>query len=412
MIVPVQRIICMILLISMPGCGWGSTPQEKLTPTIADEKENQLPGSYQIDSYLPLLHGKRIGVVVNQTSKVGQTHLIDTLLTLHADIRSIFAPEHGFRGDAADGERIDDATDSKTGLPVFSLYGKQKKPSQAQLQDIDLMIYDIQDVGVRFYTFISTLHYVMEACAEGNKPLLILDRPNPNGGYIDGPVLDTAFRSFVGMHPIPVVYALTPGELAGMINGEGWLRQGIKCDLHVIQVSGYSHGDPVSLDTPPSPNLPNSQAVNLYPSLCWFEATPVSVGRGTPWPFQVIGFPDSVCGAFSFVPMPVANASPNPPQKGNRCYGVDLRTIPKQRQIDLGYLLKIYNSLKEKTVVFDRPDFFDKLAGTDQLRKAIQAGHSEAEIKNGWQSDLILYRKMRAKYTMYPDRYKPSPFTP
>ncbi|HAQ64718.1 MAG TPA: DUF1343 domain-containing protein [Bacteroidales bacterium] len=363
-------------------------------------------GAEHTADYTGLLANKRVGLVVNQTSVIGKQHLIDTLLKLGIRIEAIFAPEHGFRGNNPDGDIIRDNRDLKTGIEVWSLYGKTKKPTPEQLDRVDIIVYDIQDVGVRFYTFISTLHYVMEACAEAGKPLIVFDRPNPNSGYIDGPVLDTSFRSFVGMHPIPVVYGLTPGELAEMINGEGWLRNSRKCNLKIIPLSGYSHGDKISLLIPPSPNLPNDLAINLYPSLCWFEATPVSIGRGTPWPFQVIGFPDETCGQFCFEPQPIKNASISPPQKGKKCFGDDLRNTFYRNQIDLDIFIQYYHHLKNKTKFFERPDFFDKLAGTDQLRFDIESEKTEAEIRDGWQKQLTEYKTLRQRYLLYPDHSK------
>lgn len=360
-------------------------------------------GAEHIKEYINILANKKIGLVVNQTSTINGQHLVDTLLKLGVHIEAIFAPEHGFRGMAPDGEIIHNVRDSKTGITIWSLYGKTKKPLPEQMERVDIIVYDIQDVGVRFYTYISTLHYVMEACAETGKPLIILDRPNPNGGYIDGPVLDTAFRSFVGMHPIPVVYGLTPGELAKMINGEGWLRNSERCPLKIILLSGYRHGDIISLQEQPSPNLPNDVAINLYPSLCWFEATPVSVGRGTPWPFQVVGFPNESCGSFIFEPQPIKNASINPPQKGKKCYGDDLRNTYHRNKIDLDIFIRYYQNLKRKTNFFERPNFFDKLAGTDKLRLEIENGKSEDEIRANWEKQLKKYKTIRQQYLLYPD---------
>lgn len=394
-----------IWLNTTDSCSTAHYPRQTGKDTIqhhtADTKLTA--GAYQTEKYTGLLAGKKIGLVVNQTSRINNIHLIDTLKRLGVDIAAVFTPEHGLRGDSGDGIAIQNGIDKQTGTPVISLYGKAKKPTAGQMRGIDLMVYDIQDVGVRFYTFISTLHYVMEACAETGKPLLILDRPDPNDGYIDGPVLDTNFRSFVGMHPIPVVYALTPGELASMIDGEGWLKNKEKCSLTVIPLTGYKHGDTVSLDIPPSPNLTNNKAISLYPSLCWFEATPVSIGRGTPWPFQVIGYPDKECGAFSFTPEPISHASPNPPQKGKQCYGLDLRYEPVSLRINLTYFFIFYQALDGKIKFIDRPDFFDKLAGTNRLRLDIENGLNEDEIRKSWEEEINSYKQKRKKYLLYQD---------
>lgn len=363
-----------------------------------------LPGAEQLHLYTPVLKGKNLALVVNHTSVVGNTHLVDTLLKLGASIKAIFAPEHGFRGNAADGELIDDSTDAKTGIRVISLYGSIKKPRDSQLKEIDMVIYDIQDVGVRFYTYISTMHYIMEACALNGKKLLILDRPNPNDHYIDGPVLDTAFRSFVGMHPIPVVYAMTPGELARMIAGEHWIQNSSKLLMDIIPVANYHHGQKISLPIAPSPNLPNMQSINLYPSLCFFEATPVSIGRGTPYPFQVVGYPDTSFGRFHFTPQPIPHVSTNPPQKGVQCYGRDLRNFPSLSRIDLSFLLDFFKKFNDKKSFFERAQFFDKLAGGDEFRKMIQNGSTEEEIRASWKPKLDSFRASRSKYLLYKDK--------
>lgn len=394
-----------IWLNTTDSCSTGRYPRQTGKDTIQHHTvyAKLIPGAYQTEKYTGLLAGKKVGLVVNQTSRINNIHLIDTLKRLGVNIAAVFAPEHGLRGDSGDGIAIQNGIDKQTGAPVISLYGKTKKPTAGQMQGIDLMVYDIQDVGVRFYTYISTLHYVMEACAETDKPLLILDRPDPNDGYIDGPVLDTNFRSFVGMHPIPVVYSLTPGELASMINGEGWLKNKEKCSLTVIPLKGYKHGDTVNLNIPPSPNLTNNKAISLYPSLCWLEATPVSIGRGTPWPFQIIGYPDKECGAFSFTPEPISHASPNPPQKGKQCYGLDLRYEPVSLRINLTYFFKFYQTLDGKIKFIDRPDFFDKLAGTNRLRLDIENGLNEDEIRKSWEEEINSYKQKRKKYLLYQD---------
>jgi uncharacterized protein YbbC (DUF1343 family) len=369
---------------------------------------NPQPAVYQLHSFLPKLKGKKVGLVVNQTSTIGSTHLVDTLLKLKVNIKLIFAPEHGFRGDHSAGATVKNDVDPLTGLSIVSLYGKHKKPTSEQLKGIDLMIFDIQDVGVRFYTYISTLHYVMEACGEQEVPLLVLDRPNPNGQFIDGPVLKPSFTSFVGMHPIPVVHGLTVGELAHMINGEGWLANGIKCPLEVIKATDYFHNDHYTLPIPPSPNLPNAHAIHLYASLCFFEGTAVSLGRGTHKPFQSFGFPQFHIGTYSFTPLSIPGVADNPPHKNVKCKGFDLTAIPLYRlqssyKINIDYLIIAYDHYPDKKQFFDH-SFFDKLAGTDQLRLQIIQGLSAEQIRNSWTPDLKKYQEMRNKYLLYPLR--------
>lgn len=317
----------------------------------------------------------RFAVVANQTSVVGSTHLVDTLLALGADVRKIFCPEHGFRGTAAAGAKVDNSVDPKTGLPIVSLYGKNKKPTQEQLADVDYVLFDLQDVGCRFYTYISTLHYVMESCAEAGIPLAVLDRPNPNGHYVDGPVLDTAhYRSFVGMHPVPVVYGMTIGEYARMINGEGWLKDGIKCNLEVIPMQGYKR-DSVGyeLPMPPSPNLRNAHAIALYPSLCLFEGTHCGVGRGTGYPFERVSYGSDT---------------------------LDLRGEEAPSAFSLRYLMEMYRRVP-KGKFFQKSNFFEKLAGNGDLRKQISSGMSEEEIRATWQPALDEFKKIRVKYLIY-----------
>jgi uncharacterized protein YbbC (DUF1343 family) len=361
-----------------------------------------LPAADQPEVYMPLLEGKRVGLVVNQTSILtsqDNMHLVDYLMMEGVEVKKVFVPEHGFRGDADAGEVIQSEVDKRTGLPIVSLYGDNKKPSKESLKDIDILIYDLQDVGVRFYTYISTMHYVMESCAENQMPLLIMDRPNPNGNYVDGPVLKKGFESFVGMHPIPVVHGLTVGELARMINGEGWLKGGVQAPIQVIPVKNWDHSMAYSLQVKPSPNLPNDIAIRLYPSLCYFEGTDVSLGRGTHFPFQVYGYPDPKFGDFTFTPVSIVGMSKNPPQQDKLCYGEDLRNEPLDHQFTLQYLLRAYALSGKKDKFFN--SFFDKLAGTDQLRKDIMAGKSEVEIRAGWQKDLKAYLVLRDKYRMY-----------
>lgn len=370
--------------------------------SFAQEEKQLRTGSERLEILLPMIQGKKVALVVNQTSVVGskQKHLVDTLQTLGIAIKVIFAPEHGFRGDADAGELISDSKDPKTGLAIISLYGANKKPTYEQLKGVDVVLFDIQDVGARFYTYISTLHYVMEACAEQLVPLIVLDRPNPND-FVDGPVLVQSVRSFVGMHEIPLLYGLTVGELACMINEEGWLQKR-RCPLTVIPVSGWKHGDPYPLPIKPSPNLPNQTAIRLYPSLCLFEATQVSVGRGTPFPFQVIGYPDKQYGSFKFKPKPTKGGDMHPLQKGKTCYGLDLREEKSAGGFDLSYFLRFYTLSNKGADFFSSPEFFDKLAGTPDLRLQIMEGKSEEEIRASWQPALSRYKEMRKKYLLYP----------
>lgn len=363
-------------------------------------------GAERVNSYLGKLKGKRVAIVANQTSFIKNVHIVDSLLSLGVDVKKVFSPEHGFRGNASAGEHVKSSTDVKTGLPLVSLYGKNKKPSAEQLSDIDVVIFDIQDVGARFYTYISTMHYVMEACAENNKKVLILDRPNPNGFYVDGPILEEKYKSFVGMHPIPVVHGLTVGELAYMIQGEGWLKGNVKCDFEVVNCLNYSHKDYYKLPIAPSPNLPNMSSVYLYPSICFFEGTSVSVGRGTDLPFQVIGSPYISKTTFSFTPKPNVG-SKSPKYKGEECNGYDLSVfgllyIRNTQELYLHWLI----GMKEKTKGNDfitRASFFDLLAGTNKLRLQIEKGESIETIHNSWSLDLEEYMKMRAQYLMYED---------
>lgn len=358
----------------------------------------------RIETYLSFLKAKRVAIVANQTSLVNDVHLTDTLLNLGINVVKVFAPEHGFRGDADAGKYVQNGKDLKSGLPVISLYGKNKKPSVSDLSDVDVVVFDIQDVGARFYTYISTMHYVMEACAEQGKWMVVLDRPNPNGHYVDGVVLKEEFASFVGMHPIPIVHGLTVGELAQMINGEGWLKNGVKCSLNVVPCSGYSHRTFYELPVKPSPNLPNSRAVYLYPSLCLFEGTQVSVGRGTDKQFQVIGSPKHNY-PFTFTPESKPGAT-QPLFENTTCKGFDLSDLPLEelrrlRHIDLSWLIKLYRDYPAKSEFFI--PFFDKLAGSAELQKQIKAGWTEEQIRMSWQTDLDIYKKKRKKYLLYED---------
>ncbi len=367
------------------------------------ESNSIVTGAGQPDKYLPLLKNKKVGLVVNNTSVIGNTHLVDFLLSKNIQIEKIFAPEHGFRGDASAGAKIKDGIDSKTGIKVFSLYGKTRKPTPEHLKNIDIIVFDIQDVGCRFYTYISTMHLVMEACAENGIPVIVFDRPNPNGDYVAGPIRKPEFKSFVGMDPIPIVHGLTVGELARMINGERWLDTNKKCDLTVIKVKNYTHSTKYELPVRPSPNLPNYRAVRLYPSLCFFEATSVSVGRGTNFPFQAIGGLQPNLGNFVFTPRSIPGVAINPLNKDKKCYGIDLRKLNKIPTFTLKYFIEFYSKFENKNEFLTREKWLNKLAGTDDFIKQIRANKTENEILQSWQPELNRYKKIRKKYLLYPD---------
>jgi len=365
------------------------------------DKEHYVSAAMQLNDYLPLTIGKRVGVVANQTSVIGETHLVDALLFLGVDIRKIYTPEHGFRGTADAGAKVNSGNDGKTGLPIVSLYGKNKKPTPEMLQDIDLILFDLQDVGVRFYTYISTMSYVMEAAAENNIPVIVLDRPNPNGFYVDGPVLKAENQSFIGLHPVPVVYGMTIGEYARMVNGEGWLKDGITCDLTVIPINNYNRNAIYELPVRPSPNLPNWESVYLYPTLCFFEGSIVSIGRGTDTPFQVYGHPD-MRGSYTFTPKSTSGAS-KPLLEGQRCRGENLLAFAHDyelnaNQLHLEWLIEAYLQLKDKDFF---TNYFVKLSGDKQLQRDIESGKSADEIRASWKDDLEAYMTIRAKYLMY-----------
>ncbi len=356
-------------------------------------------GADNYEKYLPLLKDKKVGIVTNQTGILSnKTHVVDFLLEKKIAVQTIFAPEHGFRGTADAGEHIVDGKDPKTGLPIISLYGDNKKPKPAQLSGIDVMIFDLQDVGARFYTYVSSLHYVMEACAENNVPLIVFDRPNPNGSIVDGPLLEKEFTSFVGMHPIPLLHGMTIGEYAQMVNGEKWLKDGAQCKLTVIPCLDYKRTMPYSLLVKPSPNLPNDQSINLYASLCLFEGTNVSMGRGTEKQFQIYGSPYLTKTNFSFTPKPNFGAK-DPLYNGKECFGEDLTAYPKLKQLELKWLIKAYQNTSDKTKFFNA--FFTKLAGTKKLQQQIESGVSETQIRQSWQKDLEAFKKMRTKYLIY-----------
>ncbi|HVD99594.1 MAG TPA: DUF1343 domain-containing protein [Cytophagaceae bacterium] len=363
-------------------------------------QEKIVMGAGQPELYLALLRNKNVALMVNPSSLVGKTHLVDTLLSSGVKIKKIFSPEHGFRGTADAGEKIQNDVDAKTGIPLVSLYGDHKKPTREELKDVDLIIFDLQDVGARFFTYISSMHYLMQACADHGKKMIVLDRPNPNGYYIDGPVLDLKYRSFVGMHPIPVVHGLTVGELAKMINGEKWLDSGKVCDLTVIPMKNYTHKTLYSLPVKPSPNLPNDLAIYFYPSLCLFEGTVISVGRGTESPFQLYGAPKKEYGNFEFTPKSTEGAK-KPLYENQVCYGTDLRKIYPDMKFHLSYLIDAYQRSPEKDKFFN--NFFNKLAGNATLQEQIKKGMKEEEIKKSWQPELERYRKMRVKYLLYQD---------
>lgn len=366
-------------------------------------REPILTGAEQPERYLPLLAGKKVGLLVNQTSRVGEQHLVDFLLQQQVQVVGIFAPEHGFRGDADAGAKIDDSRDTRTGLPIWSMYGASKKPDLSLLQQLDLVIFDIQDVGVRYYTYISSMHYMMEAAAAAGVAMLVLDRPNPNGAYLDGPVLELKFQSFVGMHPIPLLHGMTVGELAQMIKGEAWIANADKLQLTVIPNANYQRDLPYELPIPPSPNLPNSQAIKLYPSLGFFEATPMSVGRGTPFPFQVLGYDQFATDEFSFIPVSTPGAALNPPLKDKQLYGEDLRQVATDG-LTLAYLMRWQQLFASHAkVLFTAADFMDKLAGTDQLRLQIERGESEQQIRDSWQGALQRFKQQRQPYLLYPE---------
>lgn len=399
------KIFVLILASCLISCQ-NQTSEAQSASSMESAEAPITVGAARTDAYFPLLQGKNLGMVVNQTSTIGETHLVDSLLSAGISIAKIFAPEHGFRGQADAGEKVSDGKDAQTGVPITSLYGSKRKPGAEDLAGIDLMIFDIQDVGARFYTYISTMHYIMEACAENNIPMLILDRPNPNGHYVDGPVLDTSrYRSFVGMHPIPTVHGMTIGEYAIMVNGEGWLADAQSCELTVIPCENYRHDRSYTLPIKPSPNLPNNRSIYLYPSICLFEGTAFSLGRGTTSQFQVIGAPDYPDTAFSFTPISRPGAK-YPKHKDQTCYGLDLTSLSSEqifaeRQLNLSYLLDVYQNYPNKDAFFLESNFFEKLAGNDQLREQLIAGESEAEIRASWEPALGQFKEMREQYLLY-----------
>ena len=374
---------------------------------LSFSQENNLisVGSNQLDEYLPEIKNLNIGVIANSTSRIksnkSSIHLIDSLLKLNINVKKVFSPEHGFRGEADAGEKIKNSIDLKTGLEIVSLYGSNKKPSKEQLKGLEILIFDIQDVGARFYTFLSTLHYMMETCANLGITVLVLDRPNPNGHYVDGPTLDLKYTSFVGIHPVPVVHGMTVGEYAQMINGEDWLKEGVKCDLKVISLQNYTHSTSYKLPINPSPNLPNSKAINLYPSLCFFEGTNMSMGRGTENQFQVIGSPYLKGDLYNYEFTPEANIGAKyPVHEGDTCKGLNLQNQPRLDYIELKWLIEAYQNTSDKTVFFN--PFFSKLAGQELLQEKIENGWTAQQIRASWKEDVENYKRLRAPYLLYP----------
>ena len=376
--------------------------------TILMSQNKVIVGAERPELYLSTILENRVGVVANQTSRVKKEHLVDVLLNEGVNVIKVFSPEHGFRGKSDAGEKVKDEIDLHTGLPIYSLYGKSKrKPSKEILKDIDIIVFDLQDVGVRFYTYISTLHYVMEACAENNVQLIVLDRPNPNGFYVDGPILDLKFRSFVGMHPVPVVHGMTIGEYANMINGEKWLNNMIQCSLEIIPCLNYNHNTRYILPIPPSPNLPNMRSVYLYPSLCFFEGTNISIGRGTSFPFQVFGAPYFTNKEFSFTPKATFGAK-NPKYKSITCYGSDLRnisldTLKNTKKLNLNWLVNSYKISKDSEDFFNKNNFFHLLSGTDKLMNLVKGGANPKHIYETYQKDLNEFKTIRKNYLIYDD---------
>lgn len=402
------KIIITVLCAAMVAfCAFGYHSQNKIQESqVAEQKEPEavklLVGAERTGEYLPMLQGKKVAVVGNQTSMVGNVHLVDTLLKSGITVTKIFTPEHGFRGTADAGATVENGVDKITSLPLVSLYGKHKKPTPEDLAGIDIVVFDIQDVGVRFYTYISTMHYVMEACAENKVECMVLDRPNPNGFYVDGPVLKAGYTSFVGMHQVPIVHGMTIAEYAQMINGERWLANNVQCKLHVVPCQGYDHSLKYKLPIPPSPNLPNMQAIYMYPTLCLFEGTALSVGRGTDFPFQVIGHPQFKDSSFVFKPESRQGAS-SPLYEYKKCYGKDYRKYPVENihSLDISIWKYAYAQYGGQTPFFNR--FFINLAGSPDLQRSLELGISEEKIRASWQDDLKAFKTIRAKYLLYKD---------
>lgn len=390
-----------LILLTLIGVLVGASGKCKVTKSESKPTEI-LMGAEQLDAYLSILKNKKVGLMANQTTVVKDKHLVDILLENGIDLKFAFIPEHGFRGTIERGENVNNDVDSKTGLPLYSLYGENHQ-ADSLVRSVDIMIFDIQDVGARFYTYVVGMHNVMQLCANNDRPVMILDRPNPNGEQVDGPVRkDDKFKSDISFHKVAMIHGLTIGELAQMINGEGWLDKGKKCNLTVIPLKNYSHKSRYKLPIIPSPSLPNYLSVRLFPSLCLFEATDCSIGRGTDFPFQVIGYSDPSFGDFTFTPESKVGMSAHVEQQENLCYGIDLRTLePDSIKFTLKYILDFY--LKAPDKFFARPEFFDKLAGTDKLRKQIVEGWTEEQIRDSWKEELAEYKTMRKKYLLYKD---------
>jgi uncharacterized protein YbbC (DUF1343 family) len=399
------KIFVLLFTIFQQNCS--STPETHTSPPVVSEEKPIVTAAERVGDYLPLLKGKSAAFVVNQTSILGNKHLVDSLISLGVNIKQVFAPEHGFRGKADAGEKLTDGVDQKTGIPITSLYGKKRKPGKEDLKGIEIVVFDIQDVGARFYTYISTMTLVMEACAENSIPFVVLDRPNPNGHYVDGPVLQEKWKSFVGMHPIPVVHGMTVGELALMINKEGWLENGVQCDLTVIACQNYDHNSFYDLPVKPSPNLPNIRSIYLYPSLCLFEGTVISAGRGTEKQFQLYGHPDLPTEGDAFTPISREGAK-YPKHQDKNCFGVDLTKVAldslrEDRKFNLKYILKAYEDFSDKENFFIKNNFFEKLAGGEELRRQIKDGLTEEQIKATWKAELDIFKANRKQYLLYKD---------
>lgn len=394
-------LLCSLFFIFLlEGCA-----QNLNSPTIVSWDKIKA-GDARTGLYFPKLKNQKVAIVANHTSVINNTHIADTLIASNINLVKVFSPEHGFRGNEDAGAIIEDGKDVKTGLPLVSLYGKHKKPTKEDLNGIDIVLFDLQDVGTRFYTYLSTLTYVMEACAENNVKVMVLDRPNPNGFYVDGPILDKKHKSFVGMHPMPIVHGLTAGEFALLINEEAWLEGGLKCDLEIIKIEAYHHNMIVDLPIKPSPNLPNLSSILLYPSLCLFEGTTVSIGRGTPNPFELAGHPEYSKKDYSFTPVSTPGASLYPPQQDKECFGYSLVNYyekhPKELgKIELNWIIKFHKDLSGRADFFNA--YFEKLSGNDELRKQIEEGLTNWQIHQSWKKDLEAYKKIRAKYLLYPD---------
>jgi len=403
-----QIINLIFIVLFFIQCDAQNQGQKPVVVTMAKKQELLKPievGAEDVQAYISLIKGKRVGVVANHTSMIKKTHLVDSLIHLGVNVVKVFSPEHGFRGDADAGEHVKSDVDQQTGLPLISLYGDNKKPSPKDLKGIEVIIFDIQDVGARFYTYISTMHYVMEACAENNIDFIVLDRPNPNGHYVDGPILEKEFQSFVGMHPVPIVHGMTVGEYAQMINGEGWLENKVKCNLTVVKSKYYTHERMYELPIQPSPNLPNASSIYLYPSLCLFEGTPISLGRGTDKPFQVIGHPKLKSTRYSFTPESKKGAK-QPKLMDEKCNGYDLSLYGKiymkdAKKINLFWLINIYKEYPDKDQFFNSS--FNRLAGNSKLQEQIKAGKTVEEITKTWEEGLKQYKLLRKKYLLYPD---------